>query len=340
MLPLSVLDLTPVPAGATDADAIRNSVDLARHADRLGYARYWVAEHHNTPGMACPAPPIMIGHLAQATERIRVGSGGVMLPNHSPLHVAESFRVLEALHPGRIDLGIGRAPGTDSTTAFALRRGAPQQANDFPNQLAELFAFAGGGFPEDHPFRTVQAEPAGLPLPPVWILGSSDYGAQVAAAFGLGFAFARHLNPRGAADAMRLYREQFQPSKEGAVPYAILTVSAICADRAERAEELSLSLGLGVVRMRQGRPGQLPTPEEAAAHDWTDVEADQLRRYRRAQVLGTPADVRDGIIELVSDTGADEVMLMTSVHDHVERKRSYELIADAFGLATSTAVAA
>lgn len=340
MLPLSVLDLTPVPAGATDADAIRNSVDLARHADRLGYARYWVAEHHNTPGMACPAPPIMIGHLAEATERIRVGSGGVMLPNHSPLHVAESFRVLEALHPGRIDLGIGRAPGTDSTTAFALRRGAPQQANDFPNQLAELFAFAGGGFPDDHPFRSVQAEPCGLPLPPVWILGSSDYGAQVAAAFGLGFAFARHLNPRGAADAMRLYREQFQPSALQATPYAILTVSAICAERAERAEELSLSLGLGVVRMRQGRPGKLPTPEEAAAHDWTDAEADQLRRYRRAQVLGTPADVRDGIIELVSDTGADEVMLMTSVHDHVERKRSYELIADAFGLVTSTAVAA
>ncbi len=331
MTPLSVLDLTPVPAGATDGDAIRNTVDLARHADRIGYARYWVAEHHNTPGMACPAPPVMIGRVADATERIRVGSGGVMLPNHSALHTAETFRVLEALHPGRIDLGIGRAPGTDPTTAFALRRGA-QDANDFPSQLAELFAFAGGGFPDDHPYRTVRAEPAELPLPPVWILGSSEYGAQVAAAFGLGFAFARHLNPRGAPDAMRRYREEFRPSAQRSEPFAILTVSAICADRAERAQELALSLGLGVVRMRQGRPGKLPTPEEAAAHAWTEDESDQLRRYRRAQVLGTPAEVRDGILELVRDTGADEVMVMTTVHDHGERKRSYELIADAFGL--------
>lgn len=332
MTPLSVLDLTPVPAGVTAGDAIRNTVDLARHVDRLGYTRYWVAEHHNTPGMACPAPPVMIGHVADATERIRVGSGGVMLPNHSALHTAETFRVLEALHPGRIDLGIGRAPGTDSTTAFALRRGA-QDAVDFPSQLAELFAFAGGGFPDDHPYRMVHAEPAELPLPPVWILGSSEYGAQVAAAFGLGFAFARHLNPRGAADAMRRYRDEFQPSALRTEPYAILTVSAICADRAERAQELALSLGLGVVRMRQGRPGKLPTPEEAAAHVWTDEESDQLRRYRRAQVLGTPPEVRDGIVELVRDTAADEVMVMTTVHDHDERKRSYELIADALGLA-------
>jgi luciferase family oxidoreductase group 1 len=334
MTPLSVLDLTPVPAGATAADAIRNTVDLARHADRLGYARYWVAEHHNTPGMACPAPPVMIGRVADATERIRVGSGGVMLPNHSALHTAETFRVLEALHPGRIDLGIGRAPGTDPTTAFVLRRGA-RDAVDFPSQLAELFAFAGGGFPDDHPYRTVRAEPAELPLPPVWILGSSEYGAQVAAAFGLGFAFARHLNPRGAADAMRRYRDAFQPTALLAEPYAILTVSAICADRAERAQELALSLGLGVVRMRQGRAGKLPTPEEAAAHAWTEDESDQLRRYRRAQVLGTPAEVRDAILELVRATGADEVMVMTSVHDHDERKRSYELIADAFDLARS-----
>ena len=339
MLPLSVLDLTPVPAGSTDADAIRNTIDLARHADRLGYARYWVAEHHNTPGMACPAPPVMIGHIADATERIRVGSGGVMLPNHSPLHTAEAFRVLEALHPRRIDLGIGRAPGTDPTTAFALRRGAPQEAGDFPNQLAELFAFAGGGFPDDHPFRTVRAEPAEVPLPPVWILGSSDYGAQAAAAFGLGFAFARHLNPRGAADGMRLYRERFRPSAHRQTPYAILTVSAICADRQERAEELALSLGLGVVRMRQGRPGKLPTPEEAAAHEWSEAESDQLRRYRRAQVLGTPTAVRDEIQELVRETGADEVMVMTSVHDHAERLRSYELIADAFRLAPGAVAA-
>ena len=331
MAPLSILDLTPVPSGSSPADAIHNTLDLARHADRWGYSRYWVAEHHNTPGMACPAPEIMIGHIAAATERIRVGAGGVMLPNHSALHVAEGFRLLEALHPGRIDLGIGRAPGTDGVTAFALRR-AQVDGNEFPNQLAELFAFAGGGFPDDHPFCTVSAEPGEVDLPPVWILGSSDFGAQVAAAYGLRFAFARHLNPRGAADALRLYRDRFQPSPGNAEPLAMLTVSAIAADTPERAEELALSLGLGVVRMRQGRPGKLPSPQEAAAHDWTEAEQDQLRRYRRAQTLGTPAQVRDAFAALVVETGADEIMVMTSVHDHAERLRSYELIAQACAL--------
>jgi luciferase family oxidoreductase group 1 len=313
------------------ADAIRNSVDLARHADAWGYARYWVAEHHNTPGMACPAPELMVGHIATATTRIRVGSGGVMLPNHSTLHVAEAFRVLEALHPGRIDLGLGRAPGTDGVTAYALRRGQ-SGADDFPDQLAELFAFAGDGFPGDHPFRTVTAEPAEIDLPPVWILGSSEFGAQVAAAFGLGFAFARHLNPRGAAGALQLYRERFRPSTRLAEPRTVLTVSAIVADSEERTEALALSLGLGVIRMRAGRPAKLPTPEEAVAHEWTPAEEDQLRRYRRAQVLGTPDMVRARILGLVEETGADEIMIMTSVHDHAERLHSYELIAESFGL--------
>ncbi len=331
MVPLSILDLTPVPSGSSPAEAIHNTLDLARHADRWGYSRYWVAEHHNTPGMACPAPQIMIGHIAAATERIRVGSGGVMLPNHSALHVAEEFRLLEALHPGRIDLGIGRAPGTDGVTAFALRR-AQVDGDGFPNQLAELFAFAGGGFADDHPFRTVSAEPGEVDLPPVWILGSSDFGAQVAAAYGLRFAFARHLNPRGAADAVRLYRERFQPSPAVTEPCAIVTVSAIAAETSDRAEQLALSLGLGVVRMRQGRPGKLPTPQEAADHDWTEAEQDQLRRYLRAQILGTATEVRDQIAALVEETGADEIMVMTSVHDHAERLRSYELIAQACGV--------
>lgn len=337
-LPLSILDLTPVPSGSSPADAIRNTLDLARHADRWGYSRYWVAEHHNTPGMACPVPEVMIGHIAGATEHIRVGSGGVMLPNHSALRVAEGFRVLEALHPGRIDLGIGRAPGTDSVTAFALRR-AQVDGNEFPDQLAELFAFAGDGFPDDHPFRTVSAEPAEVDLPPVWILGSSDFGAQVAAAFGLGFAFARHLNPRAAAGALRLYRERFTPSPRCLTPRTILTVSAIAADTSDRADELALSLALGVVRMRQGRPDKLPTPQAAAAHDWTEAELDQLRRYRRAQILGTANEVRDGIAAVVAETGTDEVMVMTSVHDHGERLRSYELIAQACGLHAASVAA-
>lgn len=336
-VPLSILDLTPVPSGSSTADAIRNTIDLALHADQWGYTRHWIAEHHNTPGMACPAPAVMIGQIAAATTRIRVGAGGVMLPNHSALHVAESFRVLEALHPGRIDLGLGRAPGTDPITAYALRRG--QAADDFPTQLAELFGFAGDGFPDDHPYRTVTAEPSEIDLPPVWILGSSEFGAQVAAAFGLPFGFARHLNPRGAADAIRRYRDEFRPSRTHAAPHTILTVSAIAADTHERAEELALSLGLGVVRMRTGRAAKLPSPEEAAAHAWTSDESDQLRRYRRAQVLGTAGEVKDGLLALVDETEADELMLMTSVHSHRERLRSYELMAEAFGLVEGEAAA-
>jgi luciferase family oxidoreductase group 1 len=329
--PLSVLDLSPVPDGAGSAEALRNTVDLARRAERLGYHRYWVAEHHNTPGLASAAPEVMIGRIADATSRIRVGAGGIMLPNHSPLRVAEIFRVLEALHPGRIDLGLGRAPGTDGITAVALRRTRGPGAEDFPALLEELLAYGGGGLPEGHPFASVRAEPADVPLPPVWMLGSSEYGATVAAALGCGFAFARHLNPRGAAEVMRLYRDRFSPSAAMPEPRAILTVSAICAETAERADELSWSLALSVIRMRTGRPAKLPRPEEAMAHRYTEREADQVRRYRRAQVLGDPAGVRAEIERLVAETRADEVMVMTTVHDHAERVRSYELLAEAFG---------
>jgi luciferase family oxidoreductase group 1 len=272
---------------------------------------------------------VLIGHVAAATTHIRVGSGGIMLPNHSALHVVEAFRVLEALHPGRIDLGIGRAPGTDGITAAALRRSADRGADDFPTQLGELLAYGGEGFPAGHPFESVRAIPADAPLPPLWILGSSEYGAQAAAALGVGFAFARHLNPRGAEAIMRLYRDAFRPSPKTAEPTAILAISAIAADTPERAEELATSMGLGLVRMRQGRPIPLPSPEEAAAHRYTPHEEDQIRRYRRAQVLGDAAGVRDEILALADTTAADEVMVMTSVHDHGERRRSYELIAEA-----------
>ena len=338
-LPISVLDLAPVPAGSSSRDVVRTSTELARHAEALGYHRYWVAEHHNSPTMACPAPEVMIAHVAANTSRIRVGSGGVMLPNHSPLRVAEAFRVLEALHPGRIDLGLGRAPGTDGLTAYAIRRGA--ETPDFPTQLAELLAFGGEGFPSDHPFAPVAAEPSDVPLPPVWILGSSEYGAQVAAAMGTGFAFARHLNPRGATDIMRMYRDRFRPGFLDE-PYAILGVSAICADTAERAEHLAWSMALGVLRLRQGRPGPLEPPDEAAALDYNASEHDQIRRYRRAQVLGDPAGVAGQLTALAEETAADEVMVMTMVHDHAERLRSYGLIAGAMGLrpAAAPAVAA
>ena len=329
--PLSVLDLTPVPDGSDAAQAVANTLDLARACDRWGYARYWLAEHHNTPGMACPSPEVMIGHVAQATSRMRVGSGGVMLPNHSPLRIAEAFRLLEALHPGRIDLGLGRAPGTDGITAYALRRSAGG-SDDFPTELAELLAFSGDGFPEDHPFRSVQAQPADVPLPPIWILGSSDYGAQVAAAMGVGYAYARHLNPRGAEANIGLYRERFRPSPACPEPRVILALSAIVAETPERAEELAWSMTLGIVRMRTGRASKLPTPEEGMSYPYTPAEQDQVRRYRRAQVLGDPAGAREEIEALVARTGADEVMVMSMVHDHGERMRSYELLAEAFGL--------
>ena len=204
-----MLDLSPVPSGSTSAEALRNTLDLARAAERWGYLRHWVAEHHNLPGLACPAPEVTVAHVASATTTIRVGSGGVMLPNHSPLRVAEAFRLLEAFHPGRIDLGVGRAPGTDQITAYALRKGGAA-STEFPDQLAELLAW-GEGFPDDHPFSRVTAGPPDVPLPPIWILGSSDYSARIAAGLGLGFAFARHLNPRDAAEVMRLYREAFNP---------------------------------------------------------------------------------------------------------------------------------
>lgn len=329
-VPLSILDLAPVADGMSPGNAARNTLDLARRADELGYHRYWLAEHHNTPGMACPSPALMIGHVAQVTNRIRVGAGGIMLPNHSPLQVAENFRLLEALHPGRIDLGLGRAPGTDQITAHALRRG--QTTQEFPQQLAELFAFTGEGFPDDHPYRHVQAEPSEVPLPPVWILGSSEYGAAVAAAYGLGFAFARHLNPRGAVEIMRSYRDGFRPSAALAEPQSILAVGAVAADDIDEANRLALSMGLGVVRMRQGRPTKLPSPETAAAHAWTDAESDQLRRYLRAHVLGSGREVVDQLAQLADETGADEVMVMTSLFDHDDRCRSYAAIAAAAAL--------
>jgi luciferase family oxidoreductase group 1 len=336
--PASILDLTPVPEGVGARGAIQNSIALAKSAETFGYHRYWVAEHHNSPTMACPSPEVMIAHIACATSAIRVGSGGVMLPNHSPLRVAEAFRVLEALHPGRIDLGLGRAPGTDGRTAYALRRGA-SATDDFPQQLAELLAYTETGFPSDHPFAGIAAEPHEVPLPPIWILGSSDYGAQVAGMMGVGFAFARHLNPRGATDAIARYRDVFRPTGRIAGPRVILATSAICADTTQRAHDLAASMALGVIRLRSGRPAPLPTPEDALAYRYDEQELDQVRRYRRAQVVGTADEVSDELRALVRQTGADELMLMAMVHSHQERVHSYRLVAAALGLGASQSTA-
>jgi luciferase family oxidoreductase group 1 len=332
--PLSVLDLSPVPAGGTAAQAVRDSVDLGRHADRLGFHRHWLAEHHAIPSVASSAPEVLIGHVAAATERIRVGSGGIMLPNHAPLRIAEEFRVLEALHPGRIDLGIGRAPGTDQVTALALRRSKESLfAEDFTSQLGELLCAAGlRDWPAGHPFSHLRAIPDDVDLPPIFLLGSSDFSAQVAALNGMGFAFAAHINPHGAVDALQLYRERFVPSPERAAPHAILTVAAIVGDDDAHAERLAAPARLAMVRLRQGRPTPLPTVEDALAWRPSADEEALLAGVRRAQVTGGPERVRERLDELLQRTGADELMVTTHVHEHADRLASYDRLAEAFHL--------
>ncbi len=326
MLPLSVLDLVPVAAGSTASDALAASTALARRAEELGFRRYWVAEHHGMPGVASSAPAVLIAHLAAATSTIRVGSGGVMLPNHQPLVVAEQFGTLDALHPGRIDLGIGRAPGTDPRTAAALRRGTdPLGAEDFPRQLAELAAYFRGEGP-------VTAVPAHGQRPEMWLLGSSGYSAQLAGRLGLPFAFAHHFSGGSTVAALEAYRAAFRPSPVLERPWAVVCASVLVADDDERARWLAAPAALQFLRLRLGEPGPLPTPEEAAAHPYTRPERAFVEDRLDAQVLGGPATVAAGVAELVARTGADELMVVTATHDAADRLRSYELLAAAVGV--------
>jgi luciferase family oxidoreductase group 1 len=327
---VSVLDLSPVVAGETEADALRHTLDLAVLCDGLGYHRYWLAEHHGGAMVASSAPEVLIGHVAQVTEGIRVGSGGIMLPNHSPLKVAEQFKVLEALHPGRIDLGIGRAPGTDQLTAYALRRSREaMEVDDFPQQMAELLAFAGRRpWPDRHPFGHVRAAPVDAPLPPIFLLGSSDFSAQMAAANGFAFAFAAQINPRLAATALRLYRDEFKPSPELEAPYSILSHAVLCADDEETAQRLAAPARLAFRRLRTGRPGPIPTIEEALG----ELGEEALTSRSDRVIVGTGDQVRARLEEMREQGGADEVMVLTTVHDHSDRRRSYELLAAAYGL--------
>jgi luciferase family oxidoreductase group 1 len=330
---LSVLDLSPIPAGSTAGEALRNTLDLARHAEALGLRRYWLAEHHNAGSLACPAPQILIGQVAAGTRSMRVGSGGIMLPNHTPLKVAETFRVLHALFPGRIDLGLGRAPGTDPRTAAALRRS--RQAllvDDFPQQLDELMRFlADDGPPRTGFSGTIRAIPIDVPSPEIWMLGSSEAGgALLAAQHGLGFAFAHHINPEDSARVLRRYREAFVPSPHRREPWAILALAVICAETDPAAQRLALSSELAMVRFVQGiRDRPLPSVEEALAYRY-DAQEEALRLGRGAHVLvGGVARVRERLQALVESSGADEVMVLTHVHEHAARKRSYELVAEA-----------
>ena len=327
MTPLSVLDLSPVPSGSTSSQALQDSVRLAQLAEELGMSRFWVAEHHGMPGVASSAPAVLIGAVAAGTGRIRIGSGGVMLPNHAPLVVAEQFGTLEALYPGRIDLGLGRAPGTDARTAAALRR--PRDAGeDFPQELQLLRAFFAGRV------EGVNAVPAQGNTPDVWLLGSSGYSAQLAGLLGLPFAFAHHFSGQHTLPALELYRSSFQPSDRLDAPYAMVTTGVLCAATDTEAVELAWPAALSFVQLRGGRPGLLPSPTETAQHPWTPAERAFAQDRIAGQVVGDPATVVAGLVALQAATGADELMLTTSTHDPADRTRSYRLLAGAWAAAS------
>jgi luciferase family oxidoreductase group 1 len=331
-VPLSVLDLSPVPTGATTGDALRRSLDLARHVEAWGYRRFWVAEHHNMPGIASSAPAVLAGQIAAATSTLRVGSGGVMLPNHAPLVVAEQFGMLEGLYPGRIDLGIGRAPGTDQVTALALRRRVDAlTADEFPEQLADLLGFFEGD-PADGMARRVRAIPAEGNQPALWLLGSSGYSAQVAGLLGLPFAFAHHFAATNTEPALDLYRRSFRPGRL-AEPYCLIGVAVVCAPRAEEARFLHGSARLSMLRMRTGRPSTLPSPEEAAEYPYGDGDRALIARATGSHVVGDPAEVVDALEQLTGRTGVDELMITTNVYDHASRLESFRLVAEAAGRA-------
>jgi luciferase family oxidoreductase group 1 len=330
-IPLSVLDLVPVGDGTTPAAALADSVELARLVERLGYRRLWVAEHHNMPGIASSSPAVLIAHLAASTTSIRVGAGGVMLPNHAALVVAEQFGMLEALHPGRIDLGLGRAPGTDPLTAAALRRSSSPGADEFPEQLRDLFLFFDGAHPH------ITAVPGRGYRPAVWLLGSSNYSAQLAGMLGLPFSFAHHFASHNTVAALEIYRASFRPSPELERPYAMIGVPVICAETPEHAKWLSGSSALSFVRLRQGRPTPLPTPEEAAEYVFTPTEREIVRGWTAPLIRGDTEHVRAELEALAQRTGADEMMITTMIHGPADRRRSYELIAEAWNLSAVSA---
>ncbi|MEV5408251.1 LLM class flavin-dependent oxidoreductase [Thermopolyspora sp. NPDC052614] len=337
-VPLSVLDLATVGVGSTPSESLAVSTELAKRAEEWGYHRFWVAEHHGMPGVASSSPAVLIAHLAANTRTIRVGSGGVMLPNHAPLVVAEQFGTLHALHPGRIDLGLGRAPGTDPATARALRRAADVDPDDFPQQVAELTAFLDDEFPEGHPYRRIHAIPGeanarGVGRPPIWLLGSSGFSAQLAGLLGLPFAFAHHFSAANTVPALELYRSSFRPSEVLDRPYALIGVGAVAADTDAEALRLARTGALSMLRLRLGMPGPVPTPEEAEAYPYSPLEQEIVDGWLSNVVFGSPETVRRGLDELRERTGADELMLTTNINGGAARIRSYELIAQAYKMA-------
>jgi luciferase family oxidoreductase group 1 len=340
---LSVLDQSPIAEGSTGAQALHNTLDLARLADELGYHRYWVAEHHGGPMLAGPSPEVLIGPIASATEAIRVGSGGVMLPHYSPLKVAESFTILAALYPGRIDLGLGRAAGTDPLTMFALQRDRRQASpDDFPQQLAELLAYFEDALPADHPFRHLAKTLPGRPeLPIPWLLGSSPQSAIWAGELGLRYAFADFINPDG-SEIAKLYRERFAPVRDLQAPRTAVAAWVLCAPTDEEAVELASSSRMSFTLLRRNQLIPVPPPEKALAFLAREGRSPGADVPNRRAILGSPEKVRVQLEELASDYAADEVIVVTITYDHAARRRSYELLAEAMdlqprGLSTTTA---
>jgi luciferase family oxidoreductase group 1 len=335
MVPFSVLDLSPIPEGQSAGVALRNTLDLARHAERLGYRRYWLAEHHNMPGIASAATAVVIGQVAAATGTIRVGSGGIMLPNHAPLVIAEQFGTLEALFPGRIDLGLGRAPGTDMMTARALRRDLAAGADRFPEDVAELRGYLGPAAPG----QRIRAIPGDGLSVPIWLLGSSLYSAQLAAMLGMPFAFASHFAPGAMMQALELYRSRFEPSAQLDRPYAMLGVNVIAADTDAEAARLFTSLQQSFVNLRRGQPGQLPPPIDDIDRLVSPVEQEQLRQALACSFVGAPGSVAAGLKTFVEQTGADELIVSGHIYDHAARLHSFAIAArvrDALAAASKT----
>jgi luciferase family oxidoreductase group 1 len=337
MIPHSVLDLSPIVAGSDASQALRNTLDLARHAERWGYHRYWLAEHHNMVGIASAATAVVIGHVAAGTSRIRVGAGGVMLPNHAPLVIAEQFGTLESLYRGRIDLGLGRAPGTDGLTMQALRRDVTS-ADTFPQDVLELQSY----FRSVQPGQLVRAVPgAGLHVP-IWLLGSSLFSAQLAAALGLPFAFASHFAPDQMLPALEVYRRGFTPSPELAAPYAMLGVNVVAAESDTQAARLATSLQQQFLALQQGRPVQLQPPVDSMDALWAPHERGAVERTLRQAIVGGPETVREKLESFIASSAADEILVTAHIYDHAARLRSYELVAHAFaaiGAAGRTGVA-
>lgn len=323
MIPFSVLDLSPVPEGSDAGQSLANTLDLARHAETLGYHRYWLAEHHNMPGIASAATAVVIGHVAGGTKTIRVGAGGIMLPNHAPLVIAEQFGTLDALYPGRIDLGIGRAPGTDMLTARALRRNLDGGVDTFPQDVVELANY----FRPPEEGQRVHAVPGEGRNVPIWILGSSTYGAQLAAMLGLPYAFASHFAPAEMDHALELYRSRFQPSEMLDKPYAMLGINVFAAETDAEARLLFSSLQQAFVNLRSGRPGKLQAPLEGYEASLDPAARAMLAHSFSCAVVGSPSTVKAGVEAFIERTGADELMVTAQIFDHQARKRSFEILA-------------